>query len=160
VRYALLQGDLPRLSLTWDAHAWDPSSLAIGDAAAAARCLPLALDRLRSGGLLHTAVDTPRGAQRLGVPILGREVRLSRALATLARVTGAPALPVAAGWEGERLRIRFGAPLPTGPAADAESWERAWLSGYARWYEGQLRGAAEDVGLDTAMAMATATGAA
>jgi hypothetical protein len=59
-------------------------------------------------------------------------------VATLARVSRAPAFPMSIGWAAGRLEGLVGEPLVPAPSA-SEDWERAWLGDYLacvdRWCE-------------------------
>jgi hypothetical protein len=61
---------------------------------------------------------------------------MGRGVATLARLSGAPALPIGVGWNGERIRPLLGEPIAPAPAPPA-AWELAWLTAYVaqvdRW---------------------------
>ncbi len=147
VRYALSKLGLSCLSLTWYENEWDVASIAAEGDSTRRRSLALALAQLHTGGVFYTSLETPGASQNLTLPIFGRDVLVSRGVATLARLSGAPAVPVVAGWEGDRIRISFGERLPTLREADPDAWDRAWLTEYVRWFEEQTHGAPENLRL-------------
>jgi hypothetical protein len=67
---------------------------------------------------------------------------MGRGVATLARLSRAPTLPVGAGWVGERIQILVGAELA--PPATAEE-ERDWLGRYVAWVDRWSRLAPENL---------------
>jgi hypothetical protein len=92
---------------------------------------------LRAGGLVYVAPDGVLDLPTVTVLLGGHRVVLGRGVATLARLTGAPAFPFAALWAGTRIELRLGPALEPPAAADPDAWEREWLTGYAaiaaRW---------------------------
>lgn len=70
--------------------------------------------------------------------ILGRRVEIARGLPHLARLTGAPTLPITASWNGEsRIRICFGEVFPALADHDVE---QRWVDHYLIWLECMFRG--------------------
>ncbi len=82
-----------------------------------ALALKRAADRLRDGGIVVLALDGA-GAGTAPVQCLGRQVRYRRGAFVLARLTGAPLIPVVARWaDARRGRFRVEAWPPLEPAA-------------------------------------------
>src|SRR5262249_7739571 len=52
--------------------------------------LKMALDDLRKGGVVVLALDGSQGQKDFSVPFLGRRIPVSRGIAVLSRLTGAP----------------------------------------------------------------------
>lgn len=102
--------------------------------------------RLRDGGVVFWTADEGRALRPLEVEAFGRPVRLSRAGAALARATGATTLPIAAIWEGSRIRLVLGDRFEPMSDAPAE-WDRQWLSAYARFVESVVEGRPENLRL-------------
>ena len=88
--------------------------------------LKSAHDRLRKGGIVAIAADGEDGQLGLRAPFLGRSIRVSRGLAALARLTGAPIIPILTTWGEEDwtadLRI-FDALTPM-EAKEPVAWDR------------------------------------
>jgi lauroyl/myristoyl acyltransferase len=113
--------------------------------------LTRALRHLASGGLVGIAVDGQQGAATLEIPFLGRRLSVTRGPAVLARLTGAPMIPVLATWARDgAIEVRSFDPLRVPPAAghDAEGWDRIVLTEAMQFFEtviradpGQLRAA-------------------
>ncbi|HEX7150496.1 MAG TPA: hypothetical protein VF618_03335 [Thermoanaerobaculia bacterium] len=92
-----------------------------------------AVQKLREGGLVSAAFDGEFGA-RMAVPFRGGTLRLARGAFALARITGAPIVPLWARWRGSRIEIIVGEPLSAGS-------EEALAAAAAAWLERQLDGA-------------------
>jgi hypothetical protein len=115
-----------------------------------------AWQRLRDGGVVFWAADAGGAVRPLAVEMFGRPVRLSCAAATLARLSGAASLPIAAVWDAGRIRVVTGDPLDPGTAGP-EAWERQWLASYARFLQGQISADAANLRLDVGLSMALFT---
>lgn len=94
--------------------------------------LKMALDRLRKGGVVAMAVDGSQGQKDLTVSFLGRKISLSRGVAVLARLTGAPIIPCGVTW-GDKdwsLDFRLFDPLALPPKESmaAEEWDQQVLN--------------------------------
>ncbi len=101
---------------------------------------------LRRGGQLFATADAGWRHDAIELPFLGGRVRLGRWAARLARRTGVAARPVAAVWQGGRIRIHVGAPLQ--PAAvDEPGWLADWLGAYLAFVEPLVRDAPENLRL-------------
>lgn len=98
------------------------------------RCLA----HLREGGRVSVTSDSPANNSDCSLPCCGRDIRVSLGSAVLARISGAPVLPGAALWDGDRIRVQFGPPIQPG-ATDAAAWDREWMRQYLDWMENLLR---------------------
>ncbi len=104
---------------------------------------------LDAGGFVVVALDVVPGAG-IRVPCLGRTIELARGPFAMARLTGAPLVPLAARWCGGEVEIETGDPLATAAplAPTPEAWESALAVAAARWLERYLLGSPAEVGLD------------
>lgn len=115
-----------------------------GDSDARAAALAGAVARVRNGGFVMMAPDTLGDARTMGVPCLGRAVPLACGPFVLARITGAPVVPIAARWDDQgAIRLEQGAPFPAqGHDHDVEgslaTAAGAWLEKYLQKAPGQL----------------------
>jgi hypothetical protein len=95
-----------------------------GDEQGRAAAFQRAVAHLRSGGFVAQALDLPAGPG-LRVSCLGRELELGRGPFALARITGAPLVPLVARWRGGAVEVRVGEALaPASPAARCTGWEQ------------------------------------
>lgn len=90
-----------------------------------------AIERLRENGFIITALD-PNEAQRIAVPFLGRTLHLARGAFAMARIAQAPIVPLVAKWDGDRIELIVGDPLPLSNdehtlAASATQWLERYL---------------------------------
>ncbi|MGE0641337.1 MAG: hypothetical protein AB7G12_07650 [Thermoanaerobaculia bacterium] len=134
---ALNRLNVPRLAIRWSewhtpGHLERSASTAVGPERRT-EVLRTAVATLRDGGFVTTVLD---GAHGSTVParILDRDFRLSQGAFTLARLSGAPVIPIAALWEGDRIR----AAVWPAVATPAEA---------ARWLEELLRSRPEQCSL-------------
>jgi lauroyl/myristoyl acyltransferase len=112
--------------------------LPLGDADSRARTLKLAIDTVKARGVVMAAIDGPGGVSSTSVPCLGRRIVIRRGPLVIARLTGAPLVPVVAQWtEHGRIRILTGGPFSL-PATDDPAFERAAALAIARWLERHL----------------------
>ena len=100
-----------------------------------------ALDHLGAGGFVILALDVTPGPC-LRVPCLGRTLELARGPFALARLTGAPLVPLVGRWKQGNVEILTGEPLQ--PAA---SGEQALAAAAAGWLERYLLESPEELGL-------------
>jgi lauroyl/myristoyl acyltransferase len=115
--------------------------------ASGAVALKRAVERLQRGGLVVIAMDGLQGQKKIEVPFLNRRVSVGRGPAVLARLTGAPLIPVVCTWAPANWRIDFQTfdPLPLAPTAtdafDEVVMKTAvgWFDSYVRSNPGQLR---------------------
>jgi hypothetical protein len=118
----------------------------VEDAGTRASSLTEAHLHLRRGGIVFVVADGRHGDRFVIRSFLGRPVRMGIGAAVLARLSGAPSIPTAALWQGDRLRIEFAPPIAP-RTADAEAWQMEWMDMYLVWLEGHLRGPAENLRL-------------
>jgi hypothetical protein len=103
-----------------------------------ARVFQRAIATLRSGGSVLLAVDGYE-ASTLEAPMLGGVIALARGPFALARMTGAPIVPIAARWRGSSAEVVCGDPIP--PNADEQvtaAATGAWLESYLRRFPGEI----------------------
>src|SRR5690606_12671472 len=106
-----------------------------------ARALWRAINLLKDeGGVIVVAADGMAGERTRPVPLLGRQARLSRGPFVLARLTGAPLVPVVATWTAARtLKIVVGRPLVVdAPRTDVDAFETAAARAAAAWMEDRI----------------------
>jgi hypothetical protein len=119
----------------------------LADASARRLSLAVFAAELKQGGQVFAAADGGWNDHAIELPFLGGRVRLSRSTARLARRTGVVARPIAAGWEGLRIRIRVGAAIS--PAASSgDAWEEDWLRAYLAFLEPLVRDTPENLRLE------------
>ncbi len=104
-----------------------------------------ALDHLKEGGFVVLALDGSPGPG-LRVPCLGRTLELARGPFALARLTGAPLVPLVARWRKSEVEAEVG-------AAIGGMEEGALAASAARWLEGYLMAAPEEIGLGLVRAL-------
>jgi lauroyl/myristoyl acyltransferase len=112
-----------------------------GDAAARARAVRQALQRLKAGGVLAVAADVADVSLTEPVACLGHAIRLSRGPFMLARVSGADVIPVVPRWTAaDRITVHVGDPLvfDTTSGASVEAIEQDAAVAAARWLESYL----------------------
>lgn len=89
-----------------------------------------ALVHLRGRGIVAMTADLAPGAA-IDVPLFGRTLRLARGPFALARLTGAPLVPVAVRREGDRIVVSSAEPIAGGDertmALALGAWLEAWL---------------------------------
>lgn len=126
-----------------------------GDDQSRAAVFHRALTCLRRGGFVALALDVAPGPV-LRVPCLGRALELPRGPFALARLAGAPIVPVAARWRGSKVEVAAGEPLvPLGKQASVEGErpeqdgerETALAAAAASWLERYLNAAPAETGL-------------
>ncbi len=92
---------------------------------------------LRSGGFALLVLDGP-GTARVPLTLFGHESSVSAGAFALARLAGAPVLPIAARWQGAGVRFEYGDLIPSGAAEVMAASVAAWLEGYLRRNPGEL----------------------
>lgn len=118
----------------WGVEALSLRELPLAGPEARARVLKHAIDHVRAGGTILAVLDGPGGASTGRVRCLGRDIVLRRGPLVLARVTGAPVVPVVARWtERGSIEARVGEPTAAGPDVEA-----SLAGGAARWLEQHL----------------------
>jgi lauroyl/myristoyl acyltransferase len=92
---------------------------------------------LRGGGFALLAVDGV-GTARVPVTLFGTETSVSAGAFALARLAGAPVLPIAVRWQGSGVRFDTGDLIPSGAAEEMAASVAAWLEGYLDRNPGEL----------------------
>jgi lauroyl/myristoyl acyltransferase len=114
--------------------------------------LKRALEYLRGGGLLLTSLDAQIGNDTAELPFLGGRLTLRRGVATLARLSGAPLLPITQRWASRGARITVTVhdpiPCPSSPGETRIAFENALLAEAARWVEAYARAVPQEMCLD------------
>lgn len=96
----------------WGVPALRMRDLPLDDVDARARALKHAVDTVRAGGVVAAVVDGPGGASCDPVVCLGRQIVLRLGSFVIARVTGAPVVPVVARWTAAgQIAAWVGSPL-------------------------------------------------
>lgn len=143
VRAALQRANVPALTLR---------NLPLESTNARAGALKRAVDHLRAGGLVVAVPDGPGGTNTDEVECLGRRIVLRRGPFMLARMTGAPIIPIVAAWEPDgSISVRVDPPLdrPSSPSDAAVSFDHELAGGAARWLEAYLRAEPQEIWLWT-----------
>jgi lauroyl/myristoyl acyltransferase len=113
-----------------------------GDSVTRVKAVKRAHEHLRAGGMVVIALDGQEGDSTLEVPCLGRRIRLRRGPAILARLSGAPLIPITQHWEpyGGKVRLTVHDPLPSPacPPEEAGAFDHALLAEVARWFESTI----------------------
>jgi hypothetical protein len=91
-----------------------------------------AIDTLRDDGFVFVLVDANEAPSTVVTTAFGRGVRLARGAFALARVTGAPVVPVAAYWRGGRAVIVAGDPIAPDDEHRMADTTAAWLERFVR----------------------------
>ena len=142
----LLAAGLDRLAARRTVLRWSPLHLPNADEDNAplrgglltrTAALRRALDRLREGGMVVTALEGAHGATEPG-ELFGRSIDLGVGGFALARLSGARIVPVAALWKGNRVVLEIGATDKERVETPAEA---------ARWFEALLRRSPQQISL-------------
>jgi hypothetical protein len=120
------------------------------DANVRARVLKHAVDTVRAGGIVSAVADGPGGASCEPVDCLGRQIVLRRGPLALARITGAPVVPMVARWTADgQIAAWAGAPLADASLAGAHlegsAREQALAAAAANWLEQHLSAHPADI---------------
>lgn len=111
-----------------------------------------ALEYLRAGGFVCTGIDHPLGNGIVQVPFMGLRLNLRRGVAALARLSGAPVIPISQRWDalGRAITVTVHDPLPRPacPEGAGIAFEEAVLAEAARWAERYARAFPEELCLD------------
>jgi hypothetical protein len=94
-----------------------------------ASALKRAVETLRAGGFVMTVVDGS-GDSTVESVLFSRRVQLPRGTFAMARIAGAPILPVAARWRGRGIEIETGAQIQPGAEAEMADALMRWLERY------------------------------
>jgi lauroyl/myristoyl acyltransferase len=96
-----------------------------------------ALEALRSGEFVCLAVDG-KGAPLVEAPLLGRRIGLARGAFALARMTGAPIIPVAPRWRGTGIGIVAGDPVAPGDDSAMAAALTRWMESFVLESPGEI----------------------
>jgi hypothetical protein len=117
-----------------------------GDGQRRAAAFQRALTHLSAGGFVVVALDVVPGPG-FRVPCLGRAIHLARGPFAMARLAGAPLVPLAARWRRSGVEVEVGEALAVAPTCGPEAWETALAVSAARWLEGYLLASPAETGL-------------
>ncbi len=111
--------------------------------------LKRAVERLQAGGFVAIGIDAESGGNSIDADFLNRRIGISKGPAVLARLTGAPIIPLTLAWgeAGWTIDCKAAASIdPPETQDDASTFEHAltrelahWFDGYVRTAPGQLR---------------------
>lgn len=88
-----------------------------------------ALDTLRAGGFVFTHADG-MGCSSIEAELFGRRIVLPRGTFTIARLAGAPLLPVAARWRGPAIEMVSGDRIAPGDESEMAAALARWVEAY------------------------------
>jgi hypothetical protein len=117
-----------------------------GDGQQRATAFRRALAHLAAGGFVVVAFDVVPGPG-FRVPCLGRTIELARGPFAMARLTGAPLVPLVARWRRSGVEVEIGEALSAGLETDPKAMEIALAASAARWLEGYLLESPAEIGL-------------
>lgn len=119
-----------------------------GEAQSRAALFHRALLHLEHGGFVVLALDAAPGPA-LRVPCLGQTLPLARGPFALARLSGAPLVPLVGRWRRGGVEMVLGEALaPAVPAGSTpEAWESALAAAAAGWLENYLLEEPAEIGL-------------
>jgi hypothetical protein len=117
-----------------------------GDGQRRAAAFRRTLSHLSHGGFVVVALDVVPGPG-FRVPCLGRTIELARGPFAMARLTGAPLVPLAARWRRSGVEIEVGEALAGDPGTGSEAMERALAASAAGWLERYLLESPAELGL-------------
>jgi len=108
-----------------------------------ALALKLAIDRLRSGGVVLLALWGDGSSKKDAVEFMERNIFFWPGFTAAARVSGAPVIPVFPRWRQGRqfidLHFYDPLPLPDYPPDAGDIFDRALIKEAARWLEARIR---------------------
>jgi hypothetical protein len=117
-----------------------------GDGQHRAAAFRRALAHLAAGGFVVVAFDVVPGPG-FRVPCLGRTIELARGPFAMARITGAPLVPLVARWRRNGVEVEIGEALAGGLETDPKAMEVALAASAARWLERYLLESPAEIGL-------------
>lgn len=97
------------------------------------------MDCLTGNGILCAAGDGRVGQKQIRIWFLGHQIPFSTGLVSMARLTGAPILPLFCYQQSDRLCLEIGAPLDLPADMPREDLQRAVLQQYAAQLETHIR---------------------
>jgi hypothetical protein len=122
--------------------------VATPDAVSRAAAIKRAVDALRAGELVVATLDGPGGTSTREVTCLGRRIVFRRGPFALARLTGAPLVPVVCAWTRRgHIEVRVAAAIerPARQPLDAIEFEDEMAVRTAHWLEAYLRTEPQEV---------------
>jgi hypothetical protein len=117
-----------------------------GDGQRRAASFQRALAHLGGGGFVVLALDVVQGPG-FRVPCLGRTLELARGPFALARISGAPLVPLVARWRHGGIEAETGEALDVDPTLGTADWEEALATAAGRWLERYLLESPSELGL-------------
>lgn len=119
-----------------------------GDDQHRAQVLRRGVEYLRQGNAVVLAADGWEGAATEPVACCGRLVRFRRGAFVMARLSGAPILPLYFRWgDGGRIEVEAAEPIRPAGVGDAVRQETEMAAVVAGWLEGQLLARPDDLSL-------------
>jgi hypothetical protein len=108
-----------------------------------ARTFHRALAGLRAGAFVFVNLDAHHpdefDVSTIDVPVLGRTLPLARGAFALARLSGAPVVPLVARWHGTAIEVVMGDAIPAAESErDMALAAGAWIDGYLRDRPGEI----------------------
>jgi hypothetical protein len=122
--------------------------LTMHDAASRAGATKRAVEALRAGELVVATLDGPGGTSTGEVPCLGRRIVLRRGPFTLARLTGAPLVPIVCAWTRRgRIEVRVATAIerPASRLLNSIEFEDEMAVRTARWLDAYLRAEPQEI---------------
>ena len=113
--------------------------------------LKRAVERLQKGGLVATAIDGGHGDVLTEAEFFGHKIQVARGPAVLARMTGAPLIPVTVTWsEGWGMEFRVHEPIarPQTIPANSGEFDLAMTNSAMRFFDQFIRSSPEQLRLD------------
>jgi hypothetical protein len=105
-----------------------------------------ALEHLGGGGFVVLALDVTQGPG-LQASCLGRALELARGPFAMARLAGAPLVPLVARWRRGGVEAEIGQALAVDPTLGPAAWEGALAVSAGRWLERYLLESPSELGL-------------
>ena len=113
--------------------------------------LKRAVERLQRGEFVATAIDAGNGELLTEAEFFGHRVKVARGPAILARLTGAPLIPITMTWgEGWSIDFRIHDPVakPENLPANSGEFDEALTHNAMRFFDNFIRNAPEQLRLD------------
>ena len=117
-----------------------------------AAALMRSVDYVRHGGVVVATIDGPGGTSTRDVECLGRRIVLRRGPFVLARLTGAPLIPVVCSWTTRgQILVRIAPPIqrPVNGFSTAADFENDMAARTAHWLDEYLRAEPQEIWLST-----------
>jgi hypothetical protein len=97
-----------------------------------------AVTTLRAGGFVFLAIDGP-GSSFVEMEVFGGSVFAAAGAFALAKLAGAPMVPITARWRGDKVDVIVGEAIPPGDPSTMAAALGRWLEGYLRENPRELR---------------------